>query len=130
MKINDLIDFFKEPFERGKTHKAIDKEDTKLLLDYITNLQKENEELKKQIPSPDNYVPVENQTRITSTNILLDTEISEKINKYEDYKQRCENAIELVKSLIVFWKKYSPDNSMEIGQFENILNILKGVDEE
>ncbi len=36
------------------------------LLDYITNLQEENERLKKEIPSPDNYVPIENQMRISS----------------------------------------------------------------
>lgn len=47
--MNDLIDFFKEPFERRKTHKAIDKKDTKLLLNYITNLQQKTNNQKDEI---------------------------------------------------------------------------------
>ena len=44
-------------------------------------------------------------------------------------KSNQEKSVELVKSLIVFWKKYTPDNSLEIGQLENLLNILEGGDE-
>lgn len=58
-------------------------------------------------------------------------------NKYYEQKEKLEQlennkdkAIELVKSLIIFWKKYTPDNSLEIGQLENILNILKGDSDE
>ncbi len=71
-----------------------------LLLDYITNLEQELETINKL-----------NQQNL----------------KYKQYyKSRIDKAIELVKSLIMFWKKYSPDNTMEIRQFERILSVLGG----
>ena len=36
------------------------------------------------------------------------------------------NAIELLKSLKVFWNKYTHDNSIEIGQIENVINVIRG----
>ena len=44
----------------------------------------------------------------------------------EDLKERIDKTIELVNSLIIFWKKYTPDNTMEIRQLENILSVIKG----
>ena len=56
----------------------------------------------------------------------------EERKKMADYitnlQQKNENAIELCKSLIIFWKKYTNDNSLEVGQLENIIGQLNGDD--
>lgn len=42
-------------------------------------------------------------------------------------KENVNNAIERLEALIIFWKKYNPiDNTMQVGQFEGVIEILKG----
>ena len=50
------------------------------------------------------------------------------INNLSD---RIKNAKDRLNSLIIFWKKYNPvDNTMQVGQFDGVINILDGdVDE-
>lgn len=46
---------------------------------------------------------------------------------YEELQVRVDNAIERLEALIVFWKKYNPiDKAMQIGQFDGVIEILKG----
>ena len=52
-EIEELLKFLKEPFGKEKTHKAIDKKDTKLLLSYIEQLEKRIYKARKMIF--DNY---------------------------------------------------------------------------
>lgn len=42
---------------------------------------------------------------------------------------RIDMAVERIKALIIFWKKYTPDNTMEIRQLESLLHILEGKNE-
>ena len=50
-KIKEILDILKDniyvPLEDNREYKLLDKGDDKLLLDYITDLQEENERLKK-----------------------------------------------------------------------------------
>lgn len=46
------------------------------------------------------------------------------IDKVNEQDQIIREAIEDTKSKIIFWKKYSPDNTMEIRQLEGLLKIL------
>ncbi len=48
----------------------------------------------------------------------------------EILNKRIKNTKELLDSLIIFWKKYTNDNSLEIGQIERIKNTLDGLDVE
>lgn len=42
-------------------------------------------------------------------------------------KENVNNAIERLEALIIFWKKYNPiDNTMQVGQFEGVIEMLKG----
>lgn len=46
------------------------------------------------------------------------------INNLSD---RIKNAKDRLNSLIIFWKKYNPvDNTMQVGQFDGVINILDG----
>lgn len=106
--------------------------DIHLLLDYITNLQQENERLKQDYINVKNYIVLrkvdsEVQDKATLYNIEL-----ENINKkrYEDYKSRIEKAVEYMKKHI---EKCNIDGYE--GKFDNfdiftkpqeLLNILLG----
>ena len=46
-------------------------------------------------------------------------------------KENVNNAIERLEALIIFWKKYNPiDNTMQVGQFEGVIEMLKGGNDE
>jgi hypothetical protein len=141
-----------------------------ILWNYITNLQQENERLRKQIPSLDNCVPVENQMKISSVSheinyqyiktlyekvakdIVIDDlvykcedmqkliETNEKLDiEKEDYKSRCEKAIEYIKNEMPYLEE--PDEEIEridgsiymtMKEYDKniILNILQNGSEE
>ncbi len=94
--LNKLLEYFKESnindfgYEKDK---LISYEEAQILLNYITNLQKENEKLKEL---RDKYEEEHNNAfKLWKANM-------EKIppfDKFLDYKQRNEKAIELLKRL-------------------------------
>ena len=106
----------------------------KLLLNYITNLQKEKrinndlipcfknreKELKKQI----NVLQKENENLLYEINGYLEEkeQYKEKINKLKDYKQKNEKVIEYIENKT---KEINFDNDKLI----DVLNILQGGDE-
>ena len=61
------------------------------------------------------------------SSLNLEVEILE-YSKENTYKLRNEKAIESIKSLIIFLKKYSPDNTLEIEWLEDVLSVLQGSD--
>lgn len=86
------------------------------LVNYITNLQKENENLLYEI---NGYLKEKKQYK-------------EKINKLEDYKQRNEKAIEYIKNDLQI--SVLPNNQIINGKevvkrINKIVNILQGGDE-
>jgi chromosome segregation ATPase len=99
-----------------------------LLLNYITNLQKENEDLLYEI---NGYLKEKEK-------------LKEKINKLEDYKQRNEKAIEYIKKdtrwfdseyaktygMLCDCEGAKGDRLEVLVNPSNLLNILKGGDEE
>jgi hypothetical protein len=113
-----------------------DKKHSKILLDYITNLQEENERLKEE---------KENLTHIVANKIIKDYDIDtplknqliEERSKYislsdvcHDYKSGCEKAIELIEKSRVkatpFFKQFDGDLIMPKREVDKLLNILNG----
>jgi len=97
----------------------------KQLLDYITILQEEIKRLKQN----QSGFTLENYTRILNDYNEL-KELEEEHRRINGgLRKQISDTIELINSLIIFWKKYSPDNTMIIGQLEKLLYILQGNDE-
>lgn len=77
-------------------------------------------------------------TRINATDIdamkhlMLENQVQQdtiKTQKFviDNLSERINNSIERLEALIIFWKKYNPiDNTMQVGQFEGVIEILKG----
>lgn len=93
----------------------LSKIDTKLILDYITNLQQEN----------DYYFKKNNEISNLNTSLR---------SARDDYKSRCEKAIEYIMSeLITEWDIKNDGcvsgSDLPADAITPILNILNGVDE-
>lgn len=116
---------------------------SQLLLDYITNLQQQTEEYQKALDETmsekmdlqqENERLKEENKRIFSKVNDDELLISNAMNYAEaqDYKSRCEKATEYIKQLEEDYTDY--DGEVIIGEIgshckDNLLNILKGVDE-
>lgn len=85
----------------------LNRKDIKQLLDYITNLQKENERLTKSVVSYDETLLKRN-------------------NEYEDYKSRNKKAIEHLKEVMKDEEEYEEDYIYN----KYLLDILQGSDKE
>lgn len=113
--------------------KTIDKKQTKLLLNYITNLQKENESLKRKLDCKERLTKIFPED--TEFIILTKSDYEKQESEIElmafDYKQRNEKAIEYIENHSRFEPPY-----YEMREFNNKANltelyyIIKGVDEE
>lgn len=111
----DEIEYFKTPLSTKDANK---------LLDYITNLQQENEELKK------------NQRYYKNGVFSLEYDKETLSDMVDDYKSRVEKAVELIKNKLSFEthqhlkKLYDDIDSIEEiwedYEFEDLLNILGG----
>jgi len=97
----------------------------KQLLNYITDLQQENERLKQN----QSGFTLENYTRILNDYYELKELEKEHRKTNGRLRKQISDTVELINSLIIFWKKYSPDNTMIIGQLEKLLSVLQGNDE-
>lgn len=99
-------------------------DEIKQLLDYVTNLQEENENLKKQLNCKEiysNYMPKDTEFIIMSK---ADYERQEL-----DYKSRIDKAIEYIWSTKYEYGDLEEDNEdFDIDVYE-LLNILNGGDE-
>mgnify|MGYP002517098704 CR=1 FL=1 len=97
--------------------------DINKLLDYITNLQKENERLETNCG--------ELQNAIDNIAELVDVQegmsIEDVYDKVKDYKSRVEKAVEYIKG----WQSFPHTNCTTHNELKNLLNILQnGSDEE
>ena len=111
----------------------------KVLLDYITNLQEENEELREDNFAYHQLMKMQNQREYRSKflkdfqkehgkNVFPDYD--EIYKRYDDYKTRNEKAIELLKDIkydldIEPWSIYQVKGNILF----DLLKILKGSDE-
>lgn len=100
----------------------LDDEDCKLLLDYITNLQQENEKLKYNARGQVNDYFKDKY----ADEVLKNAELT-------DYKSRCEKAMEHIEESLDILKGDS-DIPITTGNVRNrylkpVLNILNGSDE-
>lgn len=110
--LNKLLEYFKKSnindfgYEKDK---LISYKEAQLLLDYITNLQEENERLKEKID-------------ILKSNFEVEIDDCEDYKKwYRDYKSRCEKAIEYIKQQDMKYYGAVVETKMGI-----ILHILGG----
>jgi len=99
-EIKEILKYLKKK-ENTRNIKCITLNETKKLLDYITNLQEENKRLK------------EDREDISVSNFSL-------FKQYEEYKSRNEKAIEYVTNGVYFDGSYMCK--------KDLLNILQGED--
>lgn len=95
----------------GENDYLLTNDEIKCLLNYITNLQKENENLLYEI---NGYLKEKE-------------ELKEKINKLEDYKQRNEKAVEFIKEW--WYEKNTRDINRIVSLGDkriDLYNILQG----
>ena len=90
-----------------------------LLLDYITNLQEENERLKEI---------VENLTTMTASGDGKQIKNTAQF-KLDIYKQRIKKAVDLIIEKIDYDNEYPGYMQMLSTDYEDLLNILQGSDE-
>lgn len=104
-EIKEILDNIKNKYEDYYVQDIVSGNDLKQLLDYITNLQQENERLKEN-------------------NLDMQEEMARTWQKCDDYKSRCEKAIEYIKNCeIVDKDKRYPLLEEQFG--EDLLNILQ-----
>lgn len=128
----------------GCLYQDLTKEQLLLIKNYITNLQKENEKLKRELKSkPDNEITLETKdgqimTIIQSERIDMQEKLNKSLNnaieKYLDYKQRNEKAIEYIKNnkdkeIATYGDDYDYETCLFKEDIDDLLNILKGGDE-
>lgn len=98
-EIKEILDYLK--IENGTIGSELSYEETHLLLDYITNLQQENHELKSKLECYENgayysskvdELEQENERlkEKTKEQSLLLIDYQDMEQRYNDYKSRCE----------------------------------------
>ena len=108
-EIKEILDWLKDENKDVRNIQVLTRSEINELLDYITNLQQENERLKEYY------------------NLIV--KVNEKnIDRYCDYYSRCEKAIEYMKKN----EFININNYWEVVEFyQDLLNILQnGSDEE
>lgn len=101
----------------------LSQEQNKALLNYITNLQQENEELKKKIDRryyKNEYERIKKENEeLKEVNENLLRYVSELILYIDDYKSRCEKAIDKLKR--DYYINYNEHNDDVVNMTLNIL---------
>ena len=145
-EIKEILDYWQFYINEPNNYKLLNIhfDEIKRVLDYITNLQEENERLKKELFSkPDNEITLKTTDGQTMTIIQSERiDMQEKLNKsleemykkYNDYKSRNEKAIEFIEEELTFYITIGgTDERKLIGYnkaFDELLDILKGSDKE
>ena len=107
----------KEILDRLKNHYVLGEEQDTFLLNYITNLQKENENLKDTIKK-DNHILGCNFAK------------KEKYNEQRNiYKKRNEKAIEYIEKCRNYHRDIHHEEKIFPDEITSLLMILKGDDE-
>ena len=120
-EIKEVLAYFEEYIKITDMHNSepmLNWKDLKIVLDYITNLQEENEKLKE----------IENfkfSLRKDETKALPTVTKNYK-SEYEDYKSRCEKAIEKIESVRIFGLRSG--KTLIATLLNDVLNILNGDD--
>ena len=136
----------KEILERIKKHYVLDETQDELLLDYITNLQQENERLKElcdkyeeehstafklwtmkmeEMPTYEEKLKIQKENDRANQYIDFYKDLTEKQNKsLEDYKSRCEKAVELLNKTLNPDCDYSEKHCIVL----ETIDILQGSD--
>lgn len=132
-KINNVVNHKEASYNALVETKA---EDYKLLLDYITNLQQENDMLKQGVK--DTYdtsqeMLAEKQQEIERLKAQLygcDELLENDTRTIEDYKSRLDKAIEYINEHIRIDAEYPSYMEMHVEERDNLLNILQNGSEE
>lgn len=86
-EIKEILDYLKESAIKKNLYFEIKPEKAQILLDYIINLQQENHELKSKLECYENGA-------------YYSSKVDELEQENEDYKSRCEKAIEYNKEIV------------------------------
>ena len=109
---------------------------SQLLLDYITNLQEENERLKTKLNCKEYFSATmpEDTEFVILTKENYDRQEKDIQLELIDYKSRCEKATELIEKSRVkatsFFKQFDGDLLKPKREVDKLLNLLNGGDEE
>ena len=148
-KIEGLATYVTIPRELAIYNVNIDSQEAKLLIDYITNLQQENEELKLELSGYREAILRDDKLLGLQETIDFQDKwveyykdfISE--NNIKDYKSRCKKAVEYIKENCITsdsWKDLGFCNFVPTGEItykqlcknkiRELLNILNGRSDE
>ncbi len=136
-EIKEILGNIKSKYEDYYVQDIVSGNDLKLLLDYITNLQKENEKLKEKLHCKEYFSSTmpENTEFVILTKENYERQQKDIELELIDYKLRCEKAIEynigIIKDTKGFYRPtediiYSGDTLIDIA--EQNINILQGSD--
>lgn len=117
---------------RLTTPAMLDYIETKEILDYITNLQEELEEQKRIEQADFKIIQNLEEENERFKNDIEDISVSHfsLFKRYEDYKSRCEKAVEYIKEHIRIDDEYPAYMEMLVEEKNELLNILTGGDKE
>ena len=132
-EIKEILDNIKSKYEDYYVQDIVSGNDLKILLDYITNLQEENEELREDNFAYHQLMKMQNQREYRSKflkdfqkehgkNVFPDYD--EIYKRYDIYKTRNEKAIEKCIN-----KQYETNAPWLIKFAKDVENILQGSDE-
>lgn len=104
-EVKIILNYLKKK-ENTRRIKCITIVESKQLLDYINNLQEENKELKDYLK-------------------IMEKSKDDNLNRFLDYKQRNEKAIEYIEKTMRIDDEYPNYMEMEICEYEELISILK-----
>ena len=109
-KIKEILNYL--DMYKNMNEGLLNSKDKKLLLDYITNLQQENERLKEE-QEYNNYCDEQLKKKISN--------LEYKITTLEDYKSRCKKAVKYIDT------NFCIENRRDL---KEVVNILQNGSEE
>ena len=136
-KIEGLATYVTIPRELAIYNVNIDSQEAKLLIDYITNLQQQYEGailVGKELNKENERLKEKSINEVLKNDFDMCVKdlkkANKKIEKLEDYKSRCEKAVEYIKK-----QTTDEDTGRDLGYSDNIdyeylLNILNGRSDE
>lgn len=128
-KLNNLINFDENliGWQINGNGETISKKDFKLLLDYITNLQQENETLKEKVDKQYNVIVEKDNLLSNRYGVIEHLSLAN-----EDYKSRTDKAIELIEKEKYIAYDYYDNEYITLDEEDilKLLNILQGSDKE
>ena len=127
-EIKEILEYFKVGIDKlciSKPDFSISYNDVKILLDYITNLQQENERLDTHLGELQNAIDIIAKLLGVPEGMCVE----DVYDKVKDYKSRIEKAVAYIKEQYK-WIEESDERWQPVLDNKKILNILNGRSDE